>query len=62
MTPSIALTNSSQTIVSPNEAVAERLGHSNVQMVIRTYAHLFAKRKTEVVDKLNTLTCGDINN
>lgn len=44
------------------QAVAERLGHSNVQMVIRTYAHLFAKRKTEVVDKLNTLTCGDINN
>ena len=37
------------------QAVADRLGHANSEMVIKTYSHLFLNRRSELIDSLNNL-------
>ena len=37
------------------QAVADRLGHANITMVIKVYGHLFPARRSEIADKLTNL-------
>ena len=37
------------------QAVADRLGHANITMVIKVYEHLFPARRNEIADKLTNL-------